>query len=366
MTPGAVPSILDGLDHARTLPAVAYHDAAWFERERHAVFARTWQLAGFRAHLREPGDVVTHTVAGWPVLVLVDDDGALRAFHNLCRHRAGPLVTTDRARCRVLTCGYHGWTYGLDGALHRARDFGDAVGFDACDFGLVPIAVAEWRGLVFVRIAPGGPDLLDDLGSLVDRCADQPMEQLTYGHRAEHGVAANWKTYTDNYGEGYHVPLVHPELHRQLDAQHYRVEVHGDGWAEHHAPTREGAVTAGLWLWRYPNLGLNVYPDGMNVERWMPDGPRHTRIVYDFFFADLDAAAANGAVEKLGTEVLDEDRAICEAVQRNLEAGAYTEGRLSPRHESCLFAFHTWVRDAVGQDKAASSGSRSSASEFTQ
>src|SRR3954447_23734 len=152
-----------GFDAATTLPARAYHDEEWFRRERDAVFAATWQLAGFREQLAAPGDYIGHEVAGRPIVVVVDDDGGLRAFHNVCRHRAGPLVADEHGHCSVLVCGYHGWTYGLDGALHRARDFGDAGGLNPADFGLWPVAVEEWRGLVFVRVAADGPNLIESL-----------------------------------------------------------------------------------------------------------------------------------------------------------------------------------------------------------
>jgi len=356
---------MDTRPPAATLPAVAYHDAAWYAAERHAVFATEWQLAGFRTHLRRPGDFVTHDLAGWSVLVVVDGDGGLRAFHNVCRHRAGPLCTAAEGHAAALVCGYHGWVYGLDGRLQRARDFGTDL--DPDDFGLAAVDVDEWRGFVFVRLAADGPSLADALGTLPARCADQPIEKLTYSHRLEHTVDANWKTYTDNYGEGYHVPLVHPGLHRQIDARDYCVAVH-DGWAEHTAPARDGAIATGVWLWRYPNLGLNLSTEGMNVERWVPDGPRRTRIIYDFFFADVSPAtdAARREVERFGVEVLDEDRRICEAVQRNLESGAYDVGRLSPRHEAGVLAFQQRVRRAVAGYESASAGSSSNASEFTQ
>ncbi|MGZ4711630.1 MAG: aromatic ring-hydroxylating oxygenase subunit alpha [Acidimicrobiia bacterium] len=351
----------------RTLPAAAYHDPDWYARERRAVFATTWQLAGFRAQLTRPGDYVTHELAGWSVLVTVDDDGRLRAFHNVCRHRAGPVCTDACGHAAALVCGYHGWTYALDGTLRRARDFGAEV--DPAEYGLLPVEVDEWRGLVFVRLAAPdpAPSLIASLGGLVERCTELPMESLVYGHRLVHTVAANWKTYTDNYGEGYHVPFVHPRLHRQIDAQQYHVHVH-DGWVEHTAPARDGALATGAWLWRHPNLGLNLSTAGMNVERWVPDGPRRTRVIYDFFFADPGDAAQNREVERFGIEVLDEDRRVCEAVQRNLESGAYETGLLSPRHEQGVHAFQTWVRDAMARDQSvvAASRSRSSASEFTQ
>src|SRR5262245_18532240 len=200
----AVTPDAEELRKATTLPAVAYHDPAIYERERRAVFAREWQLAGFRVHLQQPGDFVAHDVAGWPVFVIVADDGTLRAFHNVCRHRAGPLVTDPDGRCTTLVCRYHGWTYDLDGALRSARDFGDAADFDAADFGLVPVRVEEWRGLVFVHLDRDAPPLADDLGPLFGECDELPVDGLAYSHRVEHDIAANWKTYTDNYAEGYH------------------------------------------------------------------------------------------------------------------------------------------------------------------
>ena len=354
------------LARATTLPASWYHDRAIYERERYAIFATEWQLAGFRAQLRAPGDYVAHEFAGWRVFVIVADDSTLRGFHNVCRHRAGPLVMDDGGHCPNLVCRYHGWAYDLDGALVQARGFGDAADFDRGDFGLLPVRVDEWRGLVFVNLDSNAAHLHDAYATLVAECADLPIETLHYSHRIVHEIAANWKTYTDNYGEGYHIPLVHPELNREVNARQYRVDVR-DHSCVHSAPTRDGAINAGRWIWRYPNLALNVYPDGMNVERFVPVGPTRVQVIYDYFFADLSprAASANAEIVRIGCEVLDEDRVICEAVQRNLESGAYDVGRLSPRHENGLHAFQTWVRESFAAYES-SAGSSSSASELMQ
>ncbi|MDQ1521003.1 MAG: choline monooxygenase [Actinomycetota bacterium] len=329
-----------------TLPAAMYTDPSVYERERHSIFGRQWQLAGFRAQLREPGEYVRYDFAGWTIVVVVQDDGALRAFHNVCRHRAGPLVTDDRGSGGSLVCRYHGWAYALDGRLRSARDFGDDV-LDRDAFGLIEVRVDEWRGLVFVNLDDEVPALSEDHGAFFEAVAHQPLETFSYSHRLVHRVAANWKVYCDNYGEGYHVPLVHPELNREIVAKEYRVEV-GDHFCEHSAPARDGAINTGTWVWRYPNLALNVYPGGMNVERFVPDGPSDTYVVYDYFFADLDAINENAEVVRLGCDILDEDRAICEAVQRNLETGIYDTGVLSPRHENGVAAFQQWVRESLG------------------
>lgn len=329
-----------------TLPAQAYVAADVYEQERTAVFARQWMLAGFRAQLREPGDFATHDFAGWRVLVVVQDDSSLRAFHNVCRHRAGPVVSEADGHCTNLVCRYHGWSYDRDGSLRSARDFGDDD-LDVSAFGLHRVAVAEWRGLVFVNLAGDDAEPLErEMSEFFTTAADQPLESFSYSHRLVHDVAANWKVYGDNYMEGYHIPLVHPGLNREINAKQYRVDV-GDHFCVHSAPARDGAINSGKWLWRYPNLALNVYADGMNIERFVPVGHRHTQVIYDYFFRDLDAREANTEVVTMGCSVLDEDRTICEAVQRNLESGIYEVGRLSPRHENGVHAFQQWVRESL-------------------
>jgi choline monooxygenase len=108
-----------------------------------------------------------------------------------------------------------------------------------------------------------------------------------------------------------------------------------------------------LWLWRFPNLALNIYPTGMNVERMVPMGPNRTKLVYTFFFQDISAAAEpviRGAMEA-SRQVTEEDIRICEAVQRNLDSGVYDTGRLSPRHENGVWYFQNLVREAL--DRAA-------------
>jgi choline monooxygenase len=326
-----------------TLGARVYVDPACYRDERSRIFARQWQLAAFRAQLRAPGDYAAHEFAGWRVVVVVQDDGSLRAFHNVCRHRAGPLVTDAYGSCTNLVCRYHGWSYARDGSLRSARDFG--ADLDPAEFSLFPVRVEEWRGLVFVNLDDDALPLEEDHAAFFDAASDQPLETFAYSHRLVHEIAANWKVYGDNYMEGYHVPLIHPELNREIVAKDYRVDV-GDRFCEHSAPTRNEAVNAGRWLWRFPNLALNTYADGMNVERFVPVDHRRTRVTYDLFFRDLGAREENEAVVRIGCTILDEDRVICEAVQRNLESGVYDTGRLSPRHEQGVAAFQQWISEA--------------------
>ena len=328
------------------LPASWYGDPEIHARERQAIWGREWLVFAPAARLAFPGRYVARAIAGWPIFVIVDPDGALRGFHNVCAHRAGPIVPDGHGSSGNLVCRYHGWAYQWDGSLRKARDFGEGPIPEG--LRLPPIRVERWRNLVWVCLDGDALPLGKALGGFADQCAEFPMEAFQFTHEQTRVLACNWKTYADNYLEGYHIPMVHPELSREIDLRRYSVEVFaGDGYCLHSAPPRDGAANAGRWLFRYPNLALNVYSDGMNVERIFPDGPDRTLVVYEYFFRDPDDPANEEAVKVSGV-TLDQDQAICEAVQRNLDAGMYRSGPLSVKHEGALAWFQSRLEEAVG------------------
>jgi len=325
------------------LPASAYTDPERHERERRAVFAAEWIAVGDAERLHDAGSYVATVVAGYPIVV-VNDDGTLRGFHNLCRHRSGPLVWDGAGSCRSLVCRYHGWSYSLAGDLRSARDYGGEV--DAAAHSLLAVAVEVWRGLLFVNLDGEAPPLTGWLGEVVDRCAAYDLEELRVVHRSGHDLAANWKVYAENYQEGYHIPLVHPGLHRQVDSSRYEVALFGPV-AVHSAPTRDGSVTDGAWLWRFPGFALNLYRTGMSLETYWPTGPTSTRVEYTFFADPSRPADEWEATVANSVTVLDEDRVICESVQRNLQSGASLPPVLSPRHEQGVALVQRLVEQAL-------------------
>ena len=327
------------------LPASSYCDSGVLARERAAIFAREWLFVCDAEQLAERGDYVATVVAGYPLLVL-NDGGELRAHHNVCRHRGGPLAWDGAGTCKVLVCRYHGWSYALDGTLQSARDFGDDA-LRAEDLSLRSIRVESWRGLVFVNLDEEAPPLLQWLGGVADDCAAYPMESFAVALRSSHEIGANWKVYAENYQEGYHIPLVHPGLNKQIDARRYEVDVR-DGYCVHRAPTRDGSVTSGAWLWKFPGLALNIYPDGMCVESYTPLAADRTQVNYTFFFAAGTPADEVEASIASSDAILEEDRIICEAVQRNYESGLYEGGLLSPRHEAGVAYVQEQVLLALG------------------
>lgn len=333
----------------RTADASLYRDPARFDAERRGVFARSWLFMGHQSELAREGDVLTATLAGYPLIVVRGQSG-LKAFHNVCRHRAGPLFEDERGNCGgALTCRYHGWVYTIDGRLRSARDFGAADGFDPREYSLFELQVATWRGFVFVNADAKAPALAAHLAPLDARLVGRDMESLVHAGRRTHDIGCNWKIYAENYLEGYHIPLVHPQLNAEVDATKYAVTVEG-ALCFHHAPPKVAdGVYDGLWAFALPNLGLNVYEHGLMVERMVPLGIGGTRLIYDFYLTPEAATDPYRRQQVVGMSaiVTAEDKWICERVQANIEAGVYQAGVLSPKHETGVAWFQAFVAGAV-------------------
>jgi choline monooxygenase len=339
------------LARAGTLPSSWYRDPGVFDREQARVFGRTWQLVGRSAELLEEGAYRTVTVGREPVVVCRSTTGELRALSNVCRHRAGP-VARGAGRRRSFQCGYHGWTYDLQGRLLTTPEFEGVQGFDRAAHGLPTFPVAEWAGLVFVNTDAGAPPLAEVLGEIPAETAHLPLATMVPFRTVDYEVACNWKVYVDNYLEGYHIPLVHPSLFREIDYAAYRVEPRG--WhSRQHAPVRETAPVYGgargasaFYYWVFPNLMLNVYPDNLQTNLVVPLSPERTRVRFAWSVAGPAAADATAHLAPslaLADAVQQEDAAICESVQRGLASSTYRAGRYSVRRENGVHHFHGLV-----------------------
>jgi choline monooxygenase len=353
--PPDAPTAISPLGGPWSLPAQWYWDEHHHGHERRAIFAREWLLVGRADELAEVGAQVPIECAGWPLLLTRSDDGAIRGFHNVCRHRAAPLL--DQAKVgTTVRCPYHGWTYDLRGRLRKASACPELVGHSA-QLDLVPVRVDIWRGFVFVNLDPAATSLQAVHGQALARANGFAVERFElFGHEI-HDLDCNWKTYVDNYAEGYHIPYLHPRLAQSIEWRRYRVDSR-DKHSVHVAPAANRAASDGLWLFLFPALALNIYSTGMNIERVLPLGPRKTRLQYSYYFADPGSADAQQAHD-LSVQVTREDIAMCERVQRNLEAGVYQVGPLHPQWENGLIFFHQLVRQAC--ESARPAGSRQAA-----
>jgi len=341
------------ISRAWTLPAPLYTSSEVFAIEKERIFAYTWQVVGHASQVAKAGDFFTVDLVGEPLVIVRGLDGSLRGFYNVCRHRAGPPAEGCGNR-KLFRCGYHGWTYGLDGSLISATEIDGVEGFRPEDFALQPIRTEEWFNLVFVNLDPNAPPLLESLGDLPRQAGKFPFGEMKLFERRTYDMKCNWKTYVDNYLEGYHLPSVHPGLNRELDYNAYVVEPNrrfvrqfspirgaqpGDTEPRRYQEAREDLTTDYFWI--FPNWMLNCYPDNVSLNIVLPVEPERAVAIFEWYLPEKDhtAPAAKASVE-FSHQIQMEDIGICEIVQKNLRSRSYSRGRFSLKQEKGVHAFH--------------------------
>jgi choline monooxygenase len=345
---------------AFTLPAPIYFNSVIYAEEKTKIFFSTWQLVGHVHQAANPGDYFTFDLIGEPLLIVRGDDGHLRGFYNVCRHRAGNPASGCGTR-KLFRCGYHGWTYGLDGALLATPEFQGVEDFDRKDFGLTPVRLEEWSNLIFVNLDPDASPLSEALGELPTQLEKFAFQSMKFSERRTYDMNCNWKTYIDNYLEGYHLPSVHPSLNHEIDYNAYTVEPYpqhirqwtpirgaqqGDD-APRRYPQSGNDITAD-YFWVFPNWMLNCYPDNVSLNIILPLGPERTLAIFEWYLPEesLEREAAQKA-RSFSHEIQVEDVAICEIVQKNLHSRSYSQGRYSVKQEKGVYAFHQMYRDRM-------------------
>jgi len=304
-------------------------------------------------------------VSDHPVVVVRDGDGQLRAFSNVCMHRAHHLLEGDGA-VRQITCPYHAWTYSLDGRLQRAPHTDDLVDFDPSTICLDVLAVEEFGGFVYVNLDPAATPMSDLAGDLAAEIAywAPDVERLTFAHRLTYEISSNWKNVIDNFLECYHCSVTHRDFCTLVDMDTYEVTTHRI-WSSHMAeagrtannayPVDGATVTDHAVWWLWPNTCPMRYPERGNfiVMQVIPAGPGHTLETYDFFFETAQPTAAELEAIRYIDEVLQaEDIALVESVQRGMATPGFSQGRIvydesgSGRSEHAVHHFHGLILDA--------------------
>jgi choline monooxygenase len=337
------------LSRAATLPSSWYYDPKILELEKDRVFAKTWQLVGREEQVAEAGQYFTANITDEPIVVARGLDEKLRAFSNVCRHRAG-LVADGEGKRKTLHCNYHGWTYNLDGKLNSTPEFEEVECWNKDEVCLPQYRVETWAGLVFVNLDNSSmplSEMLGDLPSLIKH----DMRAMKLAARKDWFIDCNWKNYIDNYLEGYHIPIVHPALYRELDYANYRTETR-DYFSIQHSPLRKNSggrlrvsenadENQTQFFWVFPNLLLNVYYDNFSTNLIVPLSPEKTLTVFEWYFLEPEnnQEKINQTVE-FSDEIQIEDIKICETVQRNLHSHTYNQGRYSVKRENGVHHFH--------------------------
>jgi len=359
-----------------TLPGHFYTDPVIFSEEQEKIFESRWFAAARSAEIDGPGAFRTVDVGRENVVLVRGRDRRLRAFLNVCRHR-GARVCMEQTGVvkRNLQCGYHAWTYGLDGKLVAAPNLTSMPDIDRASYGLVPVHLREWLGYAWVCVADEPPSFEDTVIGAVDErlggagvIGGWDIENLEVGRRISYDVGANWKLVIENFMECYHCATIHPELTEVLPefadgfaAQYY--VGHGAAFAEEaQGFTVDGSagvtvipgVVDGHDRKYYaitvnPQVFINLVPDHVIFHRMYPVGPDRTVVECDWLYLpevvqagqDLDRSV------ELFHRVNQQDFDACERCQLAASSRAYAGGGVLVPSEHHIGAFHTWVTDRL-------------------
>ena len=361
-------------EDAEPLPHWAYTSPIWFERERERIFARAWNYAGHSSQIPGPGDYLTLSIAGIPVIVVRGQDGNIRAFFNSCRHRGTKLLDGD-GNAKLIRCPYHAWAYDLTGSLVATPLVEEDMAGRKASLGLHRVRLEVLDGFMFAGLDEKLSPVATAMGSLSREWSGYAPADLVCTRRKAWDVKANWKLWYENYNDSLHVPFVHPgSLAKQKVTGRQRashVETDGDYIAHFtmHAGSR-GLIEddQGQALARFPGLsgrytGGTYYPCllpatlfGMTVDSvWVfelyPMAPDRTTLIASSLFAKDQVARADFAEKaayyyKRVDTIVPEDNAAVERQQEGLCLPVGMSGKYTHMETLC-HAFDNWVLDRV-------------------
>ena len=341
---------------ARTMPQRYYVGDEVFAAEQDRIFAQSWLCVGRGAELAEPGSYKLQAIGADSVLILREKSGALRAFHNVCRHRGTRLCEAERGTLgQTIQCPYHAWTYTLDGRLIGAPHMQEVAGFDKKEYSLVRVALHEWEGFIFINMAPSPEPFEKVYAPLLARFARFNLGGLRIARRIEYSVKSNWKLVLQNYNECLHCPTIHPQLSRVLPYTSGANDLTSGpflGGFMEIAPPHVSATMSGrscgvligtlpdedqrraYYYSLFPSWMLSIHPDYVVYYMVWPQSPSETKIISEWMFhpetiarPDFDPSDAVEFWDVTNTQ----DWHICELSHAGIASRAYVPGPYSPR-----------------------------------
>lgn len=366
------PSLKALTESGYALPGDWYSDPAMLPREKKAIFLRSWQYAGLTTQIPQPGDFFLSRAGHVPVVVIRDESGGINAFVNVCAHRGHEVVLEPAGRARTFQCRYHGWTYGLDGALKAAPHSGTDPNIAKSNICLPTIRVATLGSFIFLNPDPTGSPVDDIFGKwleILEATYSNLEEVLKPSLRREYAIDANWKVVVDNFNECYHCAINHPGLRDLLD-------VNVEFWTEtgkyfavmgtsankrrvdQKSRTRqarpqlyeveENEFDAHVSCYLWPNFIFSILPGGMvTTNVIVPLDTEHSLHVRQYCFADSVDEERRQDFIALMDSTAAEDKPLCESVQRGLASGFYRPGPLVSDREPLVRHFQRLVCHAL-------------------
>ena len=364
------------IDEDFSLPGWIYRDGDFLRAEKQQIFAASWQVICHLNDIPNPGDYHTLDFLGEPIVAVRGRDRSVKAFFNVCRHRAARLLDGGSGRCPGrIVCPYHAWTYDLDGSLAAVPNRKEFVDFSPEQYALKPLECEVYKGFIFVRLQPGLPSVADMLAPFEAELAWYRFEDLKPLGRVTMRVRhVNWKNVTDNYSDAMHIAVAHPGLSR-LFGQTYGVEA--EQWVDKmwgylrdtpsshrsermyqavlpkspHLPEDRQRLWTYFKLW--PNVAFDIYPDQVDFMQMIPVSPTET-LVREIAYAHPDERREMRAARylnwRINRRVSLEDKALIERVQSGMGSRSYTPGPLG-HGEVSLRSFARRMRELIPESR---------------
>jgi Rieske 2Fe-2S family protein len=344
------------LDGARTLPRSYFTDPAIFSQEIEKIFERNWLCVGREENIARAGDYFVVTLDRESVIVVRDQSGAVRAFHNTCRHRGTRLCENHQGQfSETIQCPYHSWTYGLDGKLLGAPSTQDLADFDKADWPLLAVAAETWHGFVFLNFDEHPKSLADQLGMLESRVSMYNLASLRSARQHVYDVRANWKLIIENYSECYHCAPVHPALaklspptsgendfsegpvlggYMELNEGKDSLTFSGRACGLPVGDLPAGEHDLVYYYSIFPNFLLSLHPDYVMFHTLWPEEAGRTRVTCDWLF-NPETLRRPEFTPAEGIDFWDmtnrQDWHICEESQLGIQSRFYRPGPYSGR-----------------------------------
>lgn len=355
----------------KALPASWYTSQEIFELERRAVFSRNWLLTTHKLRLPNAGDWLRYDVAGYQYVLVRDREGKINGFHNICRHRAFPVVTEEQGSSRIFSCKYHGWSYGLNGKLAKAPGYQDLEGFDKSQNGLLPIHVhIDYNGFIWVNLDSGEMPHIswEDDSKRIDiksQFEDIRWDDYTFDHSWEIEGSCNWKILADNYNECYHRQTAHPDVQSSTDLAGSSVDTKTGGII-YKAHSKAEQIATGLRTastYYFPNVSMTVSyvhisirclllltihrPHSFFIQRLVPISPTKSITRYEVYRNKNCSDADFELINSIFKRIMSEDKRFCDLTQKGFNAGDLVNDEIHPRMEKGPLYFQGLVRDIL-------------------
>ncbi|KAF3386957.1 Choline monooxygenase [Penicillium rolfsii] len=354
----APPSAKDEVknDTVRALPASWYTSPEMYELERRAIFSKRWIFLTHSSRVKEAGDWLRYEMAGFDFIITRDRQGDINAFHNICRHRAYPVVEKEGSgNSKILSCRYHGWSYGLNGKLAKATGFKGADSIDKDQNSLFRIHVkVDVNGFIWVNLdAKAVPEVpweehFRDVDKQ-DRYKAYNFDNYDLDHTYELDGHYNWKILADNFNECYHCPTTHADIPEFLNLDSFDSDLK-DGHIQHRCISTPEQIAKGLYTastYYFPITAMVVSPHFMMVQKFLPSSTNSSKMAYEVYRNRYSSEADFKLISEMYARVMGEDKVLCNNQQLNMDRNVFINGQLHPKFEKAPIFFQSTVREVI-------------------